>query len=144
MGGIKSICMELFVVFGIVAFVQGQGVSNYGHTIDQIEGLEITGMIAMFDTDCPIGWTRYTDLDGKFPRGDDVVNVGSEGGSDEYRISGQGTGADCCSGTLKFQSMEMEWRDGTKSKISAGSGMNRGAWAVHNPPYRNMVYCKKD
>ena len=40
------------------------------------------GMIAMFDRECPEGWTRYTDLDGRFPRGAEMA--GAVGGETEH------------------------------------------------------------
>jgi len=42
-----------------------------------------SGMIAMFTTSCPTGWTRATALDGKFPRG--ASSYGATGGSDAHR-----------------------------------------------------------
>lgn len=133
----------LILAFGITALVQGQGVSNYGHTIDQIDGF--SGMIAMFDSSCPTGWTRYSELDGRFPRGDSEANVGSTGGSNEYRVQVYGSGAVCCSGTIKAASIGLEWRGESESQKGAQDGRwTNGPWAVHDPLYKNMVYCKKD
>ncbi len=41
-----------------------------------------TGMIAMFDGECPSGWTRYQNLDGRFPRG--AIQAGDIGGDDGH------------------------------------------------------------
>lgn len=38
-----------------------------------------SGLIAMFDRECPSGWTRYVPLDGRFPRG--AAEAGTSGGS---------------------------------------------------------------
>ncbi|MBT4576807.1 hypothetical protein HOM13_01685 [Candidatus Woesearchaeota archaeon] len=137
----------LVLAFGAIVFVQGQGVSNFGHTADQIDGLDVmfTGMIGMFDSDCPIGWTRYSELDGKFPRGDIGANVGLEGGSNEYRVHTYGSGADCCSGTVKVASIKFEWKDESSSQVGVNDGAwKSGPWAVHEPSYTNVVYCTKD
>ena len=51
------------------------------------------GMIAMFDSLPPLGWTRFTALDGKFPRG--ASTYGGTGGSSSHShtISGTTSGA---------------------------------------------------
>lgn len=41
-----------------------------------------SGMIAMFDGECPDGWTRYQPMDGRFPRGNDMA--GATGGGAEH------------------------------------------------------------
>jgi hypothetical protein len=38
-------------------------------TVGVFAGAVPSGMIALFDAACPVGWTRFTALDGKFPRG---------------------------------------------------------------------------
>ena len=137
----------LVLAFGAIVFVQGQGVSNFGHTADQIEGLDdvFTGMISMFSVDCPTGWTRFSELDGKFPRGDTLANYGVIGGSNEYRVHTYGTGADCCSGTVKVARTKLEWKGESNSEVGVGDGVwKAGPWAVHDPSYVNVVYCKKD
>ena len=40
------------------------------------------GMIALFDQQCPAGWTRYAALDGRFARGAEVA--GGRGGEVEH------------------------------------------------------------
>jgi len=45
-----------------------------------------TGMISMFDTSCPSGWTRVTGLDGKFLVGGSSYSA-SAGGSDSVTLS---------------------------------------------------------
>jgi hypothetical protein len=39
-------------------------------------------MIAMFDRDCPEGWTRYQQIDGRFARG--AVQAGETGGDEGH------------------------------------------------------------
>ena len=41
-----------------------------------------SGMIAMFDTSCPAGWTRFTQMDNRFPLGSG--GAGSVGGSSSH------------------------------------------------------------
>lgn len=41
-----------------------------------------SGMIAMFEGECPSGWSRYLPLDGRFPRG--AAQAGGEGGSERH------------------------------------------------------------
>jgi hypothetical protein len=43
------------------------------------------GMIAMFDRECPDGWTRYTEMDRRFPRG--ALQAGELGGEEEHAHS---------------------------------------------------------
>ncbi len=55
---------------------------NYSGALRE-DGVEIlSGMIAMFDTACPTGWTRFTALDGRFVRG--AATYGTTGGSDTH------------------------------------------------------------
>ena len=48
------------------------------------------GMIAMFAVSCPTGWTEYTAMRGRFPRGEpngDAASLGSGGSDDEVVVS---------------------------------------------------------
>jgi len=45
-----------------------------------------SGMIAMFDTACPAGWTRFAALDNRFPQGSSIY--GGTGGSVSKTTSG--------------------------------------------------------
>ncbi|RLB56195.1 MAG: hypothetical protein DRI34_09485 [Deltaproteobacteria bacterium] len=40
------------------------------------------GLIAMFDGECPAGWSRYEQLDGRFPRG--ALEAGGSGGEESH------------------------------------------------------------
>lgn len=44
-----------------------------------------SGMIAMFDRECPDGWTRYTEMDRRFPRG--ALQAGELGGGEDHTHS---------------------------------------------------------
>ncbi|MSS75299.1 hypothetical protein EXS73_03770, partial [Candidatus Pacearchaeota archaeon] len=48
----------------------------FGHSAGEIEGLSSflgdaipTGAILLFNTTCPSGWTRFSGLDGRVPKG---------------------------------------------------------------------------
>ncbi len=139
----------LILAFGTIIFVQGQGVSNFGHTSDQIDGLDTlvpTGMVSIFTTDCPSGWTRYSQLDGKFPRGANFASYGLTGGSNEYRIQIYKVGTDYGSHSPMVRQVKYEWKDESSSSAAAqgSDGWYTGPWAVHNPPFFNVVYCRKN
>ena len=138
--------LTTLIVLGFsILIVQGQGVNNFGHTVDQITDLEVSGMIAMFDQDCPTGWTEYVEMDGKFPRGSLIADVGLEGGSEEYRVKTFGSGAECCSGTVKSARVGLEWiGEGESTVAVSGNKWVNGNTEVHRPPYKNLVFCKKD
>ena len=57
--------------------------STYFADLSAISGVAIpSGLIAMFDTSCPAGWTRVTALDSKFPMGNSTY--GSSGGASTH------------------------------------------------------------
>ena len=53
--------------------------------VDNVDSVP-SGLIAMFDTDCPSGWTRVTALDGKFLVASSTYNA-SAGGSDSITLA---------------------------------------------------------
>ncbi len=105
-----------------------------------------SGMIAMFDTTCPAGWTRFSALDGRFARG--ASSYGSTGGADTHTHAidppNTSTGA-YISDDWYYQngdssSRDYSWahhHDVNISAFNSGSGNNL-------PSYLNMIYCKKD
>lgn len=57
--------------------------STYFADLSAIAGVAIpAGLIAMFDTACPVGWTRFSALDARFPRG--AATYGATGGVDSH------------------------------------------------------------
>ncbi len=81
-----------------------------------------SGMIAMFTTACPSGWTRFTGLDDRVPRGG--TTYGGAGGSETHSHSWNGlTGGGCCAGL------------NPGGQISSTS-----SW----PPYLVVVWCQKN
>jgi hypothetical protein len=74
------------LVVGIVATPRlGSGVANSNtflrgdQTWQPIPGSLPSGLIAMFASNCPPGWTRVSGMDGRFPRG--ATSFGATGGS---------------------------------------------------------------
>lgn len=103
-----------------------------------------SGMIAMFDTSCPEGWTRFTALDNKYPKG--AAAYGATGGSDAHghtaTISPHSKNYGCPGG-------------GSFAVPGGGSGCSCNCYflaehsnsistASNEPPYAAVVWCKKD
>ncbi|MCK5062755.1 MAG: hypothetical protein KAR23_02400 [Candidatus Aenigmarchaeota archaeon] len=82
------------------------------------------GMIAMFNTSCPSGWTRFSALDGRVTKG--AVAYGGIGGSDTHTHSYGTRRATCSGGTCHYT-----------SATSVGVG---DSW----PPYLEVIWCQKD
>ncbi|MBI4009691.1 MAG: hypothetical protein HY361_00655 [Candidatus Aenigmarchaeota archaeon] len=82
------VLMFAILVVGVYAYGTNDPIT-FGHTASEIDGLSSggsipSGMIAMFAQACPSGWSEYTALRGRFPRGEPTGNAGSlgQGGSD--------------------------------------------------------------
>jgi hypothetical protein len=55
-------------------------------------GAEIpTGLISLFDTACPSGWTRFAALDGRMPQGSTTYGTVGGGATHTHNIVGAGT-----------------------------------------------------
>lgn len=99
-------------------------------------GVIPSGMIAIFDTSCPAGWTRFTALDNRFPRG--AATYGGTGGSVSHAHSYSGTTEPPSNTTRRGDHM------------TCASSYHRHKYsgvtdpASHLPPYLNVVWCKKD
>lgn len=95
-----------------------------------------SGMIAMFDTDCPSGWTRVTALDNRFVMGS--TTYGSTGGSISHTHTGQTGGPSGWEHHDQF-SMHDIWRY---------TGDHRHGLSIdaenHLPPYITVLFCRKD
>lgn len=81
---IVSILLLMVVAVGVYAYGTSSP-SSFGHSAGEVEGTVPSGGIVMFAGNCPSGWTEYTALRGRFPRGEPSGNVGSldTGGSDD-------------------------------------------------------------
>jgi len=137
--------------------------------VDLASAVAPSGMIAMFDTNCPTGWTRVTGLDGKFLVGGASYSAAA-GGSDSVTLSvaqlpghthtgttasaglhshtydhaeGGCAGASYCIGNTTLSSYRTSVEGAhthTFTTDSTGSGL-----AVDNrPSYATIVICKKD
>ena len=81
-----------------------------------------SGMIAMFETLCPTGWTRFSQLDDKFPFGSDVH--GEIGGQSSVTLMGIDVGNVC--------------QDGCDKAVPDGFSFSI------MPPYLKVIWCEKD
>ena len=108
-----------------------------------VAGAIPSGMIAMFDTSCPAGWTRFAALDNKFPQG--AAIYGGTGGAVSHTHSvdppstasggssgGLGACNASCSGIAVGHTHPLDI-----SAFQSGSESNL-------PPYLNVIWCKKD
>jgi len=72
----------------------GNGTANSGtflrgdSTWQPVPGGIPSGLIAMFSTACPVGWTRVAALDGRFPIGSTGFGSTGGGGSHHHRVRG--------------------------------------------------------
>jgi len=84
-----------------------------------------SGMIAMFDTSCPSGWTRFAELDNRVPRGS--ATYGGTGGSDTH-----------AHGLTRVAQLGVSGLAYTKN--DQNSTAVESSW----PPYLNVIWCKKN
>jgi hypothetical protein len=93
-----------------------------------------SGMIGMFDTDCPSGWTRVAALDNKFPMGG--ATYGTTGGSSTHTHTGTTDiteqGCDPSSTPGDARAVRGHWHSFTTDPASS------------LPPYITVVFCRKD
>ena len=109
-----------------------------GGTIDPIP----SGMIAAFDVACPAGWTRYAQLDNRFPLGS--ASAGATGGSSTHShgTSGSAAGAGSHShglnasgpvtGSVRVQG-DTGNPAGTQYFFGTGGGLGTASWDHHHP-----------
>jgi hypothetical protein len=91
-----------------------------------------SGMIAMFTASCPTGWTRFTALDDKFPKG--AGSYGVTGGSATHTHT---TAVPCTTqGVSIYPTLMMS--------IQTGCGSSSVSISNNEPPYVSVVWCKKD
>jgi hypothetical protein len=101
------------------------------------------GFIGMFAQNCPTGWTRFTNLDGLFPRGADpgVLGGGTGGSATHTHTAGQGSfigyGPYC-------SSFAMQGYGGGCGGVGADTSHGHTISPASSlPPYLDVVYCQK-
>ena len=89
-----------------------------------------SGMIAMFDTSCPSGWSRFSALDGRYPRGSS--SYGGAGGSETHSHT-----IPYFNGVLVADGWGVHepYRDRTTPYTDSASSLD---------PYLNVVFCRKN
>lgn len=126
-----------------------------------------SGLIAIFDTSCPTGWTRFTALDNRFPRGaasygttggseshgHDIVGNTANAGTHQHGFSGttasnQSNSVDRGAGANATASSAQHSHDFSGTTASDGNhshSMDFDSGSTnHLPPYINVVFCKKN
>ena len=137
------IILGAILLLGIIGIGYAFGTNNpqvFGHSADEIQGVcktdgtgcpsiggVPTGMIIMFDSNCPDGWTHFSSLDDRFPLGSNegTVNVNRQSGES----SNVGETSAIPSGGV---------RGGNDDEVTAAIG------ARLQVPYRKVVFCKKN
>lgn len=115
------------------------------------------GMIAMFDTSCPSGWTRFAALDGIFARG--ATTYGGTGGNDsvtlsvsqlpshQHTVTGRDTSMGVHSHSVQpnneLATKPYQARTATKYYITTSQTGDGSAINIM-PRYLDVVWCKKD
>ena len=122
-------------------------------------GVVPSGAILMFDTACPAGWTRFTALDNKFPRG--AATYGGTGGADSHTHPGPShthdsnfeagsndaaanVGASSANGAYVYTRGGGAGTTGLlKTGVQASGTGNTGSTS-NVPSYLDVVWCKKN
>ena len=131
---------------------QGSGSGLDADMVDGKHAADIgmpSGMIAMFDAACPSGWTRFTALDGRVPRG--AGTAGAIGGSSTHAHTVAGTTSNESDGRYLIADA-----GGPMDRICGGDGTCPVTRVSHThtvnlststetswPPYLEVVWCKK-
>lgn len=93
--------------------------------------------VAMFDTSVPAGWTRFSALDSKFPRG--AINYGATGGATTHthtKTGGIATGSSGSTAVCKPSPCESDYAK--PHTHTTGSGTITAA--DNTPPYLDMIF----
>ena len=107
------------------------------------------GMIAMFNSACPLGWTRLTALDGRFPLGN--ATYGTVGGSASHTHNfaapiPQGNTASAPIGSLSNPVSSytyLSFAGPGSFAITDTAGLPTSA-RTELPPYLTVIWCEKD
>ncbi len=111
-----------------------------------------SGMIAMFDAACPVGWTRFTALDGRFPMGD--AAYGATGGTTEHShnaaagwtwgMSGLSVPAGGSGGTPAPSHSARNVDIGMGPQPGSSTAGLPTSTSSHIPPYLAVIWCRKN
>lgn len=101
-----------------------------------------SGMIAMFDTDCPCGWTRVGELDGRFLMGGTAYNP-SAGGSETHTHTVPSHTHNLPQTATKVCIANRDDYVVTGVSIEPAEIGETGP-ASNLPPYATVVFCRKD
>jgi len=104
------------------------------------------GMIAMFATSCPTGWTRFSALDNNFPMGG--ATYGATGGASSHSHAlAEGTQI---YGASSSNTVGVTSHGGALGAFSGGGSSyiypatDTTTSASNLPPYLTMIYCEKN
>ena len=116
---------------------------THSHSFDQISGQVGTdqlpgsitgyavpsGMVAMFDAGCPTGWSAYTALNGRMPRGEATGDADSleQGGSDDAIVVAHGHSV---SGAAAIAGAHAHGVSGNSGNQSANHSHGAGSFAA--------------
>ena len=98
------------------------------------------GMVALFDSSVPTGWTRFTALDSRFPQG--AASYGETGGSATHTHSATGTASSTPS-AYEYHQNGSNWTAQRDPHYHNSQDTITGP-GNSIPPYLNMVFGSKD
>jgi hypothetical protein len=163
---------NLFVLMGFITAITainlvfaygGNQPSIVGHSAGEVEGTVPSGAIIIWtDSTCPDGYTRVSELDGRFIRG--ASSYGETGGSDRHRHGGSigsvgdhrhrysGTTSSWVSNEDHFRTGDDDGADDphyhTYSGTTDPAGSHSHSLSIDDannvPRYMNVVFCKRD
>jgi len=148
-------------IFAVNAYQSGYNdPSIMGH--DASEGGVPSGMVAMFNSACPSGWTYLSGLEGKFPRGgatygatggsnahthsyNDVISHSHSGTTDDrYLFSANTADPRVASGGSTYGVSYGEHHSHSFTTDSTGSAIGTTQSSTNVPEYLTVVFCVKD
>ena len=115
-------------------------------SIKEIKGIP-SGLIAIFDTACPSGWTRVAAFDSKFLRG--YATYGGTGGMETHYHTVDPPNTNTGAAVFNWEDRRGQGTDYTNYATPAHyHTVNIAAFdsASSNslPPYINVIFCKKN
>ncbi|MBI2885032.1 MAG: hypothetical protein HYY15_02540 [Candidatus Omnitrophica bacterium] len=108
-----------------------------------------TGMIAMFNAACPLGWTRLAALDGRFPLGGVTYGTTGGGASHTHNFAAPTPGSNTASAPIGSASYPVapytyySFAGPGAFGNTATTGLPTAA-SSELPPYLTVIWCRKD